>query len=252
MRHVKETIVCKNCGFPAGGNYCGNCGQSRSVHKINFKSILHEIQHGLFHVDKGILFTINELFFRPGNAIRDYLEGKRIAYFKPFAFAFIIATVYALLNGFWGNNSPVSVKISYESESLLWIVSLLHWMEKYYAYGNILMLPLVSFGSYWAFAITKRNFAEHLVLNAYVSGQVTFVYLLIVILCFMFGFERDPVLLSLVNISIDFVLRGWMYFSFLNNLKYYLRVLLVSYAYILMGGVLVIGVSIIFFLESWV
>ncbi len=43
---------CKNCNQDLNGNYCSNCGQTADTHEINFKSILHEIQHSIFHIEK--------------------------------------------------------------------------------------------------------------------------------------------------------------------------------------------------------
>jgi len=80
-------INCKNCNNLYDGNYCNHCGQSANTHEINFKSILHEVQHSLLHIDKGILYTTKELLLRPGKTISDYLNGKRVKHFKPFAFS---------------------------------------------------------------------------------------------------------------------------------------------------------------------
>ncbi len=80
------TTKCKNCNHDLKGNFCNNCGQTKETHEINFKSILHEIQHSIFHIDKGILYTTKELFIRPGLTIREYLHGKRVKHFKPFAY----------------------------------------------------------------------------------------------------------------------------------------------------------------------
>lgn len=66
--------TCKNCNHNFKGNFCNNCGQTANTHEINFTSILHEIQHGIFHIDKGILYTSKELFRRPGHTIREYLD----------------------------------------------------------------------------------------------------------------------------------------------------------------------------------
>lgn len=87
---------CKNCQSELNGNFCSFCGQKADTHRINFKFLLHEIQHGVFHVDKGILFTLKELFTRPGKMINGYLQGKRVSHFKPVALVFILGTLVFL------------------------------------------------------------------------------------------------------------------------------------------------------------
>ena len=89
--------TCVNCGMPVEGKYCSNCGQSTEEHTINLHFLWHDIQHGLFHFDKGILFTVKELFTRPGHSIREFIQGKRVQHFKPVSLVLILATVYAFL-----------------------------------------------------------------------------------------------------------------------------------------------------------
>ncbi|MDH6353963.1 hypothetical protein M2132_000283 [Dysgonomonas sp. PH5-45] len=82
----QDSSICKNCNSTIKGNYCQNCGQATKTDRINFHYLVHEIQHSIFHVDKGILFTIKELLLRPSITIKGYLEGKRVNLFKPFGF----------------------------------------------------------------------------------------------------------------------------------------------------------------------
>ena len=73
----------KNCNHHFKGNFCSNCGQKAKTEKINFHFLWHDIQHGLFHFDSGILYTAKQLFTKPGMAIKEFIEGNRIKHFKP-------------------------------------------------------------------------------------------------------------------------------------------------------------------------
>ncbi|MBC8155688.1 MAG: DUF3667 domain-containing protein [Bacteroidetes bacterium] len=77
------TKHCQNCNSELNGNFCSHCGQSSNTHRLNFHFLWHDIQHGLLHIDKGILYTTKELFTRPGHSIREFLLGKRVKHFKP-------------------------------------------------------------------------------------------------------------------------------------------------------------------------
>ena len=91
-------IICKNCGHIYSGQFCNNCGQPSDTHKLNLHFIWHDLQHAFLHFDKGVLFTAKELFTRPGNSIREFIEGKRVKHFKPISLVIILATLYGVLS----------------------------------------------------------------------------------------------------------------------------------------------------------
>ena len=89
--------ICKNCGNSFEGNYCNQCGQSAKTKRINHEFLWEDIEHGLFHYDKGIGYSLKKLFEKPGIVIFDYIEGKRVNHFRPISMVIIMATIYALI-----------------------------------------------------------------------------------------------------------------------------------------------------------
>lgn len=83
-------ITCKNCGYQSDLKFCPNCGQKTSVKRLEMKSLLHELPHAIWHVDKGIIYNIIQLFKRPGYAIKDYLDGKRKNFYHPLAYMLLV------------------------------------------------------------------------------------------------------------------------------------------------------------------
>ena len=83
MKHTESR--CLNCRqlLLMHQRFCHQCGQKTDTHRINFHYLVHEVPHSIFHVDNGILFTLKELFTRPGQSIREYLEGKRQQHSNP-------------------------------------------------------------------------------------------------------------------------------------------------------------------------
>src|SRR5690606_21269807 len=76
---------CLNCGKQLTDKFCSGCGQKSDTHRISFKHfIAHDVLHGTFHIEKGILFTAKEALVRPGKAALDYIAGKRIKYYNVF------------------------------------------------------------------------------------------------------------------------------------------------------------------------
>ena len=105
-------MSCKNCGHDLEGNFCSNCGQSAKVDKISYGYVLSEIPNSLFQIDHGFFYTVKELFTRPGNSLREFMEGKRKDHYKPLAFLLITSTLYALFDYFSFNGTPQSFQLT--------------------------------------------------------------------------------------------------------------------------------------------
>lgn len=88
---------CKNCESRFKGNYCPHCRQSSETNRITWHEIGHHFIHAIFHIDKGLPFTINEMLFRPGKTISDYLKGKRAYHFNPFLFLLLLGATASVL-----------------------------------------------------------------------------------------------------------------------------------------------------------
>ena len=85
---------CKNCGNSVTENFCSNCGQRKSVSTISFRTLKDEFQNNIFQINRGFLFTIKELFARPGHAVKDFIDGKRKPFYKPLSFLVATTTIY--------------------------------------------------------------------------------------------------------------------------------------------------------------
>src|SRR6187549_1900675 len=82
---------CLNCSTECSDVYCPHCGQKTATNRISFQALLHDIPHSVFHLDKGFLYTFIELLKRPGPAVRDYIAGRRVKYYKPLAYLIILS-----------------------------------------------------------------------------------------------------------------------------------------------------------------
>lgn len=175
---------CKNCNNDLTGNYCSICGQSAHTSRINLHYIIHEFLHGVLHVDKGIIYTCKELTIRPGKTIRNYLSGKRVNYFKPFGYLFLLATIYTVMMHFLGvpifGNYEIIESVEGDAphetiEKLNTINSLsksvFDFMNNHYAAGSLISLPIAALCTFLCFFSTKYNYGEHLVVNSYIYGQ---------------------------------------------------------------------------------
>src|SRR3954462_15659119 len=92
--------TCLNCDNDFEANFCNLCGQKAATHRFTMHEWLHEIPHGILHVDSGFFLTIKNLFLRNGNAIREYLEGKRKSLFSPFLYVLILCGIFVVVSHF--------------------------------------------------------------------------------------------------------------------------------------------------------
>lgn len=68
---------CLNCDKVLTDQFCSGCGQKADTHRISFKNFIsHDVLHGTFHLEKGMLFTAKQALVRPGQAALDYISGK--------------------------------------------------------------------------------------------------------------------------------------------------------------------------------
>lgn len=204
---------CKNCGKPAESNYCSNCGQSTETERINLHYLSHEIQHSIFHVDRGILYTIKELLTRPGYTIKNYLDGKRVNYFKPFAFVVILSTIYGFIAHFFNVYPENSIMPDMESESARYNQMTLEWMYSHYSMAMLFLTTFSALSSYLVFRKSGYNYLEHLVIYSYIVGIQIFLFLI----SYIFYYNFPSVWIIYVVSTLAYCYNAWVMFQLFND-----------------------------------
>ncbi|MCC6582961.1 MAG: DUF3667 domain-containing protein [Chitinophagales bacterium] len=223
-------IVCKNCNHHFKGHYCSNCGQTADTHRLNVHFLWQDIKKGIFHIDEGILYSFLQLFTRPGNSIREFIEGKRKNHFKPLSLVIVWATAYALL---YHSNHLDFVK-NLESEKLD-MSQANDWVTTHFAWITLSTIPLYALVTFIVFKKEAYNFIEHLVLNAYLSAQRLSIHILLFPFTLYSNGTPNETKVTLSILLIDVSMAVWSYTQFFNKLprgKAFLKAIL-SYAIIL-------------------
>lgn len=96
-----ETIKCLNCGTEFHSKFCPECGQDAQTGRYTTRVIYQNIVTAF--KGSGILFTLKNLFTRPGAMVVDMLNGKRRRYMSPFPALFFVLTIYLLIASFTGS-----------------------------------------------------------------------------------------------------------------------------------------------------
>ncbi|MDW3196522.1 MAG: DUF3667 domain-containing protein [Cytophagales bacterium] len=210
-------MECKNCGETFKGNFCPNCGQRATVEKLNAKNFIKEVSGSVFQINKGLLFTMREMFLRPGQSIFNYLEGKRKPFFKPIAYAFTLSTIYFLISRLFGGETFINAFATGWSNGATDEgidgkgVEMLDWFVANYGYTVLLLLPIFSLASHLAFRKFRRNYLEHVVLNAYVTGHQALISVVFAILSGIIG-KSD--LLEIIGLTVSIGYATWVFWQF--------------------------------------
>src|SRR5687767_6814290 len=144
--------VCRYCGASGSENYCSNCGQPYQTKRITLNGLLHEVLHLFTHLDKGFGYTIKRLVITPGLMQREYIEGIRSRYQKPFSMFFICATIAALCR-YWIFKALLKY---YDTGNL----SEVKFLNEYMVLLHIALLPVYVLIAYLFFYRSKYNYAE--------------------------------------------------------------------------------------------
>ncbi|MGE8552492.1 MAG: DUF3667 domain-containing protein [Chryseobacterium jejuense] len=210
--------TCLNCSQPIATKYCGNCGQKTSTHRYSLKHFIeHDFIHGVWHVDKGVLFTIKELFTRPGNSVREYILGKRVNYFSFVTLLLLTATISTLLSHYSGMD--YSVLVSDNAKAMM--NSLQELMMSYFKIYLLLTIPFMAIFSYLWFKKAGFNYSEHLVLNSYktAADMIALVMLTFIILFF----KNSAIVMNIYTMAymtFSLIYGVWFYYQFFSQVGY--------------------------------
>lgn len=203
-------ITCKNCGQTYIGHYCNNCGQPAATHQLNFHYLWQEIQHDILHFDRGIPYSIKQLFTRPGHSIRDFIEGKRIKHFKPISLVILLATTYGFLYHYFDIKT-----VGNEAED----IKLNEWILNHYSWTTLLTIPLYTIGTSIAFRKQSYNLFEFFILNTFKASQRLTISIALFPLLYYFNGTSTIKIIPLYIYLIDLCLIYWTNAQFFNRLS---------------------------------
>lgn len=173
-RQLKQTsphlsqVNCRQCGEIGAGNFCSNCGQSLAIKRITIESIFEEVIHFFTHLDRGFPYTLKKLVTIPGKMQKDYIDGVRKKYQKPFSMVFLCGTITAF--ALFLLHKP-SGELSHFAEVKTYFI------RHYYVIVQLVLLPFYALVSWLIFKSNNINYAESLVLIAY---TLSFMLLLVI------------------------------------------------------------------------
>jgi hypothetical protein len=154
---------CLNCGAEINSKFCPECGQKSSTHRITFRKFIeHDLIHGVFHVDRGILYSLKGLLWRPGFLARNYIAGQRVKQYNIFTLFIIVVAVKVFVDDRIGHD--VVFRSVDQSE---FAASANRLFDYYFKVIFLLTIPVVSLLTYIFYRKLGYYYIEHIVLNCY-------------------------------------------------------------------------------------
>ena len=244
-------MLCKNCSEQVDQKYCPNCGQKATTGRISLPGLIRDLPHAVFHIDKGILFNVVQLFKRPGPAIIDYLDGKRKNFFHPASYLVIALVlnylVVKITDLHFYDEGELATMSALEAQAIKDYDGTQWWfLEHTYMY----ILPAIPSSTLFLFLIFRLmkqtyNVAETAVVVLFVIAQGVLIQCIIYAL---FGWiDSGPVRRTIESINMVFLI---MYASLvIGKLLVATRSHLMRFVMGIVGGV---GLAVVWLASAYV
>lgn len=182
--------TCLNCNATTTGKFCANCGQKTDTHRITFGHFLaHDLLHGVFHLERGILFTLKEAFVRPGKAALDYISGKRIRYYNVFYLSLILIGL-AVLIAHTGEDDVAMKGGDTRSQEVV------DFLGKNVKMVVLAFVPLLALNARLLFWKIRLNLAEHFIMAGFAFVGVLALVDVMLTVNAIAGFTTEGIILN--------------------------------------------------------
>ena len=210
--------ACLNCGHAVPDRFCGRCGQdAHHTHRLTMADMLHDIPHSIWHVDKGILYTLKTMIRRPGSTIRAYLAGQRVDHFRPLSLLLIVTSFYALLS------SVLHIQMLPPKDpsipDAVWQMQQIStaFLAKYMSWCYVAMVPVWAL---FARVFLRRggfNYAECLIIVAFITAISNFFSLFFLPVAYLYSGTPQIQTASYFYMAFAFAYASWAYSSLLTH-----------------------------------
>ena len=216
--------TCKNCAKEFEGNYCPECGQKASTKRFSTKILFSELVDKVLPIDRGVLYTSWHMLTRPGQTLRDYLDGKRAKLTKPFQFLLIMVAFSLIFfsqdeikqgmqAGFSGSGNPKSDAAKAFSQQ--WM----QWITDNMTALIVGIIPFMGLLARWFFRKRDLNLAEHVVVSCYLVAGSTLAGMPIMLVLRLMGQNAYSPAMSGIFGLVYFAFCAWGYISLFKDYK---------------------------------
>ncbi|MFB3390056.1 DUF3667 domain-containing protein [Flavobacterium sp. LAR06] len=233
---MNSYTICKNCASDFRGIYCPTCKQPANTARITWNELGHHAIHAFLHVDRGFLYTVSEMFVRPGKTIQNYFEGKRGYHFNPFFFLILLGGITSVLFSAFHINVIVKKVLTESIEKVNPFFA-----HKHFTIIGAVILLFLTLTDFIFYRKKKYTLPELLVSNAFQIGEMLLFLILSLPFLYLqnyindkydFDFEIRYIILCFFYCYLFFV-RYQIYYSKPN----YVLIVKIIFQLILLGAV---------------
>ncbi|MCL6265146.1 DUF3667 domain-containing protein [Flagellimonas myxillae] len=238
-------MECKNCNnaLQPTDRYCNACGAKVIRNRLTLKNVWQDVSFQVFNMDNTFLKTFKKLCSKPEEVILSYISGTRRRYMNPVGYFAIAITLSGIM--FFVLRDVYHINLT-ESSFNNEAAPQLNFIFDFQALLAYMSMPLYALMTWMLFSGTKKfNYTEHLVANAYIIGQASYVQVVTYILflglfpikfdVFNFGFLIFLVIYQFYALARMHQLRFWG--TFWRGLVYFVLLIIVMMG---IGAVIVI------------
>ena len=169
--------ICKNCGSNQVQKYCPECGQ-KTYSRLHIKDIISDFSANFFTLELPLLKTVKELTLTPEKHIKNYIDGQRVNYYKPFQYYILMLSIYLFIHyllametfDFFASFNSENTKVSQDDMSQLNSMMKQFYIENM-KYFMFLQIPICA----WLFKVffkkSNYNYTESFVIALYLLGH---------------------------------------------------------------------------------
>lgn len=175
--------ACLNCGAILISAYCHDCGQKSDTHRVTLSHLIkHDLVHGVWHFDRGLLYTLRESILRPGYMAMDYIKGKRVKYYNIFYLILIVLGINILTIVYL--KAHYNIAADDEPKGLVLnkdTVDVSYYVKHYFKLLLFLVIPFFALNGFIAFRRLRLNFAEHAIIagNILLNGAIWYFFVIV-------------------------------------------------------------------------
>ena len=158
-RQAQTLHRCNNCGSDFVGNYCPVCSQKEDVGPITWKSVVQSIGEVWGLHNRSLLYTLVQLFLRPGYFISDYISGKKQVSFPPVKMLALMAVLGIVVDYITGATvaGVFNNDFDFAGDKMLFIDNAFEWMNLHPDVMSLILLSYLIIPNYFIFRFAPRN-----------------------------------------------------------------------------------------------
>ena len=180
--------ACTNCGSRSVGTYCLDCGERQPSHyDYSVRGLIGDAFRELTSIDGRLTRSIMALLSKPGLLTRDWFEGRRGRYVKPFSLflllnvAFFLVQPHTALLSYryssyvYGNSAAARHRVALAEKQRTrlgdnaeqFVIRFNAGLQDQKKSLLVFCIPVVAIGLTVMYAWRRRFFAEHLVFSVH-------------------------------------------------------------------------------------